>query len=81
MGLLSLIRKIKRIDGEARIVLLGLDNSGKSSLLRELLNISSGTKESTDSINPTNGFMISTMNYEGYKINFWDIGGIRKHFN
>ena len=29
MGLLNLLRKLKRNDNEARILVLGLDNSGK----------------------------------------------------
>ena len=38
MGLLSLIQKLKRSDNEARILVLGLDNSGKTTILKQLDN-------------------------------------------
>ena len=36
MGLLTLLRKLKRSDNEARILVLGLDNSGKTTILKKL---------------------------------------------
>ena len=69
MGLLSLLRKLKRSDDEARILVLGLDNAGKTTILKKL------SKESIDTIMPTQGFNIKSMVSDGFKLNMWDIGG------
>ena len=36
MGLLNQLRALKKKQGEARILLLGLDNSGKTTILKAL---------------------------------------------
>lgn len=69
MGLLSLLRKLKKSDKEMRILLLGLDNAGKTSCLKKL------SDEEISHIMPTQGFNIKSLSQEGFKLNVWDIGG------
>ena len=52
MGLLTLLRKLKRADKEARILVLGLDNAGKTTILKKL------SDEDIDTIMPTQGIYI-----------------------
>lgn len=47
MGLLNLLRKLKKTDQEARLLVLGLDNSGKTTILKKL------SDEDIDTIMPT----------------------------
>lgn len=73
MGLLSLLRKLKSApDRELRILLLGLDNAGKTTILKNL------ASEDIAHITPTQGFNIKSVQSEGFKLNVWDIGGQRK---
>eukprot|EP01006_Ploeotia_vitrea_P017887 TRINITY_DN49119_c0_g1_i1.p1 TRINITY_DN49119_c0_g1~~TRINITY_DN49119_c0_g1_i1.p1 ORF type:complete len:181 (-),score=88.45 TRINITY_DN49119_c0_g1_i1:85-627(-) len=69
MGLLSLLRKLKKTEKECRILLLGLDNAGKTSVLKRL------SDEETSHIMPTQGFNIKSLVQHGFKLNVWDIGG------
>ena len=73
MGLLAILRKLKSTpDRELRILLLGLDNAGKTTLLKQL------AAEETKNITPTQGFNIKSVQSDGFKLNVWDIGGQRK---
>ncbi|XP_047739175.1 ADP-ribosylation factor-like protein 3 [Hyalella azteca] len=73
MGLLSLLRKLKQApDRELRLLLLGLDNAGKTTLLKTL------AAEDPTHITPTQGFNIKSVSCEGFKLHVWDIGGQRK---
>lgn len=49
--------------------MLGLDNSGKTSILKRL------SDEDITHIMPTQGFNIKSLLHEGFKLNVWDIGG------
>lgn len=67
------MRKLKSApDQEVRILLLGLDNAGKTTLLKQL------ASEDISHITPTQGFNIKSVQSQGFKLNVWDIGGQRK---
>jgi len=73
MGLLNLLRSLKsKPDQELRILTLGLDNAGKTTILKCL------ASEDISSITPTQGFNIKSVQSQGFKLNVWDIGGQRK---
>jgi ADP-ribosylation factor-like protein 3 len=51
-------------------LVLGLDNSGKTTILKKL------SDEDISQIMPTQGFNIKSLMHDGFKLNVWDIGGI-----
>ena len=55
MGLLNLLRSLKRNDREGRILVLGLDNAGKTTILKAL------SAEDISQIQPTQGFNIKAI--------------------
>ena len=55
MGLLNLLRTLKRDDKEARILVLGLDNAGKTTILKAM------SEEDINTIMPTQGFNIKAL--------------------
>merc|ERR1712110_692773 len=69
MGLLNILKKMKKQDKEARILVLGLDNAGKTTILKKL------SEEDISHIMPTQGFNIKSLVQDGVKLNVWDIGG------
>mmetsp|Transcript_12333 Transcript_12333/g.21375 ORF Transcript_12333/g.21375 Transcript_12333/m.21375 type:complete len:181 (+) Transcript_12333:87-629(+) len=69
MGLLTLLRKLKSTSSELRILVLGLDNAGKTTILKKL------SEEDITHIMPTQGFNVKSVQHEGFKLNMWDIGG------
>ena len=71
MGLLSILRKIKQEEKELRILILGLDNAGKTTICKKFMG------EDTSEIAPTLGFNIKTVEHKGYNLNIWDVGGQR----
>jgi len=71
MGLLTILKKVKAKEREVRLLILGLDNAGKTTILRKF------SGESIDTIEPTLGFNIKTLEHRSYKLNVWDVGGQR----
>ena len=69
MGLLTILKKMKIKEREMRILILGLDNAGKSTILKRIMG------EDISEISPTVGFNIETLEFEGFKLNLWDVGG------
>ncbi|KAF4990167.1 hypothetical protein FDECE_14467 [Fusarium decemcellulare] len=47
----------------------GLDNAGKTTIVKKVMG------EDVNTVSPTLGFIIKTIDYEGYKLNIWDVGG------
>eukprot|EP00416_Gambierdiscus_australes_P036325 CAMPEP_0171096826 /NCGR_PEP_ID=MMETSP0766_2-20121228/46036_1 /TAXON_ID=439317 /ORGANISM="Gambierdiscus australes, Strain CAWD 149" /LENGTH=184 /DNA_ID=CAMNT_0011555897 /DNA_START=232 /DNA_END=786 /DNA_ORIENTATION=+ len=71
MGLMKILRKLKQEEKEMRLLMLGLDNAGKTTILKKF------NGEPVDTISPTLGFNIKTLEYKGFKLNIWDVGGQR----
>jgi len=69
MGLLSILKKLKEKEKEVRILMLGLDNAGKTTILKKF------NGEDITTISPTLGFNIKTLEHNGYSLNIWDVGG------
>ncbi|KAK6590835.1 hypothetical protein RS030_121995 [Cryptosporidium xiaoi] len=69
MTLLKAIRKAKMKEREMRILVLGLDNAGKTTIVRNFAG------EDILLIQPTLGFNIKTLIHGKYRLNTWDIGG------
>ena len=85
MGLQKIIRKHKEKEKEMRVLILGLDNAGKfrqiSPPKTKHKNLGKTTVvkkfkgEDINTISPTLGFNIDTLEFAGINLNFWDIGG------
>lgn len=71
MGLLSYLKSLtsRNTNAEIRILILGLDNSGKSTILRRL------SDEDILDVRPTQGFQVKTLTQSDFQINMWDVGG------
>lgn len=69
MGLLTILRKVKEKEREMRILILGLDNAGKTTIVKHLKG------EDVHTVSPTLGFDIDTMEFDEYRLNIWDVGG------
>lgn len=61
--------KVKSKEKEVRLLILGLDNAGKTTILKKFCG------EPIDTIEPTLGFNIKTVEYKGLSLSFWDVGG------
>lgn len=69
MGLLTILKKMKQKEKEVRLLMLGLDNAGKTTILKKF------NGEDINTISPTLGFNIKTLEHRGFKLNVWDVGG------
>ncbi|KAL4623024.1 ADP-ribosylation factor-like protein 2 isoform X2 [Arapaima gigas] len=69
MGLLTILKKMKRKEREMRLLMLGLDNAGKTTIMKKF------NGEDVSTISPTLGFNIKTLEHRGFKLNIWDVGG------
>ena len=69
MGLQKIIKKHKAKEKEIRFLILGLDNAGKTTIVKKLKG------EDLNKISPTLGFNIETLEFGGLNLNIWDIGG------
>ncbi|XP_053134131.1 ADP-ribosylation factor-like protein 2 [Hemicordylus capensis] len=69
MGLLSILKKMRQKERELRLLMLGLDNAGKTTILKKF------NGDEIDTISPTLGFNIKTLEHRGFKLNIWDVGG------
>lgn len=69
MGLLTILKKMKQKEKEVRLLMLGLDNAGKTTILKKF------NGEDVHTISPTLGFNIQTLEHRGFKLNIWDVGG------
>ncbi|KAL7268660.1 ADP-ribosylation factor-like protein 2 [Rhizina undulata] len=67
--MLTILRKARLKDKEMRVLMLGLDNAGKTTIVKHIMN------EDVNTVSPTLGFIIKTIDYQGYKLNIWDVGG------
>ncbi|KFH49064.1 ADP-ribosylation factor-like protein-like protein [Hapsidospora chrysogenum ATCC 11550] len=72
--MLSILRKARLKDKEMRILMLGLDNAGKTTIVKKIMG------EDINTVSPTLGFIIKTIDYDGWVIDptgalSWDVGG------
>ena len=69
MGLLSHLKQLKKNSKEKKLLVLGLDNSGKTTILRSI------SEENIKNIKPTEGFNMKNLAVEGVSLCVWDLGG------
>uniref|UniRef100_A0A8C9H0Z0 ADP-ribosylation factor-like protein 2 n=1 Tax=Piliocolobus tephrosceles TaxID=591936 RepID=A0A8C9H0Z0_9PRIM len=60
---------MKQKERELQLLMLGLDNAGKTTILKKF------NGEDIHTISPTLGFNIKTLEHRGFKLNIWDVGG------
>lgn len=69
MGLLTILRKQQLKDRQIRVLILGLDNAGKTTIVKRLMG------ENVQDVHPTLGFSIKTVPRGSLTLNIWDVGG------
>ncbi len=60
-------------DKTLRILLLGLDNAGKTTILKMM-----AAETDVEHVKPTLGFNVKAVQSPGFNLNVWDIGGQKK---
>ena len=60
MGFLTIVRKLRQKEKEMKILIIGLDNAGKTTIVKKFNN------EPTDTVEPTLGFDIKTLEHRGF---------------
>ena len=61
--------QVKRKEREIRVLVVGLDNAGKTTVVKKI------NGEDISKISPTLGFNISSLHLNAYRLNVWDVGG------
>jgi ADP-ribosylation factor-like protein 2 len=69
MGLIGLLRKVKFRERELRLLFIGLENSGKTSIINSFL------ETPNTSVSPTQGFTINNTVKSDYNLSLWDLSG------
>ncbi|KAG5947219.1 hypothetical protein E4U59_001731 [Claviceps monticola] len=64
--MLSILRKARLKDKEMRILMLGLDNAGKTTIVKKIMG------EDVHTVSPTLGFIIKTIDYDGFTLYQWE---------
>ena len=67
--LTSVFAQVKRKEREIRVLVVGLDNAGKTTVVKKI------NGEDISKISPTLGFNISSLHLNAYRLNVWDVGG------
>ena len=62
-GLMQMLQKLKKNDDDCKILVLGLDNAGKTTILRQL------GKEDLSQVRPTQGFNMQLLQHGPYTLN------------
>ena len=76
-GLINILRNLrKNKKDELKILVLGLDKAGKTTILKALSNeVQPIVSQDISTITPTQGFNIKNLSHDKFKLNVWDIGG------
>ncbi|XP_051014233.1 ADP-ribosylation factor-like protein 2 [Acomys russatus] len=64
LGLLTVLKKVKQKEQELRLLMPRKPNHPQGF-----------STEAVDTISPTLGFNIKTLEHQGFKLNIWDVGG------
>jgi len=78
MGFLEIMQETKAPASELKILILGLDNAGKTTILNAL------SKSEVGNETPTQGFNMKTLQHDQFKLSVYDIGGqetLRAYWN